>query len=49
MSYAVGTAVEFANPVGLFRLNISDGQTYTLTPGALAEFGTITATEAVEG
>jgi hypothetical protein len=49
MSYAVGTAVELANPVGLFRLNISDGQTYTLSPGALAEFGTITATEAVEG
>jgi hypothetical protein len=50
-TYAVDTDVEFFRPSGLFRLNSSEGQTYTLTPGGqrgnLAEFGTLTAVEAV--
>lgn len=46
-NFAVGTAVNFVNPVGVFRLATSDGHGFTLTPDRIPEFGTIQAREAV--
>ena len=44
---AAGTAVNFANPSGIFRLGSSDSVGFTLTPDKKPVFGTITAREAI--
>ena len=45
--FAGGTAVNFINPSGLFRLASSSGIGFTLDPDKLPIFGTIQAREAV--
>ncbi|MDG2532075.1 hypothetical protein P6144_00295 [Sphingomonas sp. HITSZ_GF] len=47
LNYTSGTAVNFANPSGTFRLSTADGLGYTLTPDKMPEFGTIQAREVV--
>ncbi|MGC5796949.1 hypothetical protein [Sphingomonas sp. NFX23] len=44
--YAAGTAVEFVNPFGVFRLATPNSPTYTLDPDRAPDFGTIQAIEA---
>lgn len=46
-TYPAQTAVNFVNPVGVFRLATSDGFGYTLNSDKLCDFGTIEAREAV--
>lgn len=45
--YAVGTIVNFVNPVGVFGLTSSEGQSYTLTRDQACEFGPVQAREVV--
>ena len=47
IAYSAGTAVNFVNPTGLFRLASSDGSGYTLTTDRLPDLGTLNANEAV--
>jgi hypothetical protein len=47
-NYPAGTAINFQNPAGKFRLTTSDGIGFMLDPDRKPDFGAITAREAVE-
>ena len=47
VNYTNGTALNFINPTGTFRLNSSEGAGYTLTPDRVPELGSFQAREVV--
>lgn len=47
VQYPAGTALEFVNPFGVFRLATPNSPTFTLDPDRKPDFGTVQAIEAV--